>query len=60
MGRFKAARDSVAVSAQCLAAFLHNEEGIDADAGALVLADAVDCLRVLRSAFTKRRKGPRG
>ena len=46
------------MSADCLAALLRGEEGIDADTGALVLADAVDCLRVVRAALTKR-KGPR-
>ncbi len=47
------------MSADCIGALLRGEEGTDADVGSLVLADAVDCLRVVRMALTKR-KGPHG
>jgi len=59
VSRFQDSKKNLATSAACIGALLRGEEGIDADAGALVMADAVDCLRVVRNALTKRR-GPRG
>ena len=58
MARFEATKANLVAGGACLAALLRGEEGIDADAGALVLADAIDCLRVVRKALTK--KGARG
>jgi hypothetical protein len=57
VSRFLASRKNLGASAEALTAFFHGGSDEDAEVGALVVADAIDCLRVVREALTSRRRG---
>lgn len=60
MSRFEETRRNLGASAEALTAFFRGEDSTDAEAGALVLADAIDSLRVVREFLTARPKRRRG
>jgi hypothetical protein len=58
--RFLATKKDLAASAEVLGAFFEGEDSTDAKAGALVVADAIDCLRTVRAFLTQKPGGRRG
>lgn len=50
-----AARSDTGVAAACLLAFRHGEHSDEADAGAVILADAIAILRAFSTAYLKRK-----
>lgn len=57
MSAFLRSRKDLAESAVGLLALFRGEEGEAAEVGALVVADAVNCLQIVRTFLTKSSKG---